>query len=133
MVTEMSAISICLAAVSIAVAAVLYLRSRTKRCNIPGPKGWPLVGLYPTLRHEVFKDFAELSKKYGDIFCCRFGTADVVVINKYEIIDELFRKRQGTFNDRFIKLPEDLIFQSDSVNCSMVTNGKNFDHSPSAS
>lgn len=104
----MALVSICLAVLSIGITLVLYIRSRTKRCTIPGPKGWPFIGIYPSVSHEVFKDFAELSKQHGDIFCCRFGTADVVVMNKHEIVDELFRKRQGTFNDRFISIPEDL-------------------------
>ncbi|XP_071837724.1 cytochrome P450 2F2-like [Apostichopus japonicus] len=86
----------------------LFIRSNCRRCTLPGPKGWPLLGVLPYLPKKCYKYFTELSKQYGDIYCCRLGTTDLVIVSNLDILDDIFRRRGAIFNNRFLNLPENI-------------------------
>nr|BAM73856.1 cytochrome P450 [Bombyx mori] len=60
----------------------------------PGPVCWPIIGSLHLLGgHESpFQAFTELSKKYGDIFSVKLGSADCVVVNNLSLIREVLNQ-----------------------------------------
>ncbi|KAF8786753.1 Cytochrome P450 2J2 like protein [Argiope bruennichi] len=58
----------------------------------PGPVGLPIVGYSPFLSEDLYLDFVELGKKYGDVFSVRLGSQDIVVLHGSEAIKEALNK-----------------------------------------
>ena len=57
----------------------------------PGPVGVPLLGYLPFLDiYHLGHSFAEIGKRYGDIFSLRVGTELAVVLNSYDAIKKAF-------------------------------------------
>jgi cytochrome P450 len=57
----------------------------------PGPLGVPLLGYLPFLDlYHLGQSFADVGKRYGDIFSLRIGTEIAVVLNSYDAIKKAF-------------------------------------------
>ena len=77
------------------VAAVLMVwLSRDRRLDtIPGPKGYPLIGVGYQLPPNAPAVFRRWAKEYGDVFRIRVGWYNWVVINTPEAIREILEKQ----------------------------------------
>ena len=80
----------------------LKLESSTKLKKItpPGPPGLPIVGTLPFLGKYQYLTFANLAKKYGNVFQIRLGNRPVVVVNGLETLVKTSFKKQGDFAGR---------------------------------
>lgn len=67
----------------------------------PGPPGWPIVGnLFDINSNTILQDIRRLRQKYGDIFKLRIGSQDIIVVNGYENLREVFVTRADDVSDR---------------------------------
>lgn len=57
----------------------------------PGPYGVPILGYVPFLGTKPHLQFAELGRKYGDIFQIQLGIHKAVVLNSLDDIKEAFK------------------------------------------
>ena len=76
-----------------AAIAASWLRRDRRLDKIPGPRGWPLVGVGYKLPPKAPALFRTWAKQYGDIFKIRVGWYDWVVINSPEAIREILEKQ----------------------------------------
>lgn len=67
--------------------------ARRRRINLPGPKGWPLIGVGLDLPARPRKMLNTYRKKYGDVFKVRMGWYDWVFFNTPEGVKEVFDKQ----------------------------------------
>lgn len=79
-----------------------------RKCTLPGPLWLPIIGTIPRLGKKPHEDFATLSKKYGNIFKYRLGIYNIVILNSYKVIDDVFRKQKESFSDRLLTLPQEV-------------------------
>lgn len=86
---------------------VLYLfynelvRFRLRVPNLPGPRGFPLLGSLPSLSGKITSD--ELRKwagKYGDVFQIQLGNSTVVIVNTTAAAEALFIRQREATNSR---------------------------------
>ena len=62
--------------------------------DLPGPRGWPLVGNLFQLRREVIHQGVERwARRYGALFRMRIGPQPVVVVSDHALINEVLRDR----------------------------------------
>ena len=68
----------------------------------PGPKTWPLIGNAYLFwnNDQLYLNFVELGKKYGEIFHLRFGQRHMVVLSGQEVIREAFVEKGEYFSNR---------------------------------
>ena len=67
--------------------------SKTSMAGIPGPSGWPLVGIgldLPTRPRELLNKWAA---KYGDTFKVRVGWYNWVFFNNRDAVKEIFDRQ----------------------------------------
>lgn len=77
-----------------AVAVVIaWLRRDTRLDAIPGPKGYPLIGIGWKLPPKAPIIFRKWAIEYGDIFKIRVGWYNWVVINSPEAIRDILEKQ----------------------------------------
>ena len=72
---------------------IAWLRQDRRLDTIPGPKGYPLIGIgyqLPSKAPAVFRNWA---REYGDVFKIRVGWYNWVVINTPEGIREILEKQ----------------------------------------
>ncbi|XP_022108906.1 cytochrome P450 2C15-like [Acanthaster planci] len=75
----------------------------------PGPWGWPIIGIMPTLAHGYpQKIITEMSKTYGSVMSFKLGSHLAVVLNDFDTIKEAFAKSGDKFSDR----PKVTMFES---------------------
>jgi cytochrome P450 len=84
-------------AAGLASAAVAPQRLRSMD-ELPGPRGWPLVGNMPQVRmariHQVMERW---SLKYGPLFRVRLGSTRLLVVADHDIVKTLLRDRPDGF------------------------------------
>lgn len=73
----------------------LWLRHDRRLASIPGPKGWPLIGIGYKLPPNAPALFREWAAEYGDIFKIRVGWYNWVVINTPEAVREIMEKQSA--------------------------------------
>ncbi|XP_002730828.1 steroid 17-alpha-hydroxylase/17,20 lyase-like [Saccoglossus kowalevskii] len=66
----------------------------------PGPRGFPIIGSMLSLTENLYLDFLQLAKEYGDIFTIKIGSHHVVIVNNYELIKETLVKKSTDFAGR---------------------------------
>jgi len=101
-------LSVYLSTVLIAIIGGFGLRWLLKRNRQlpPGPLGVPLLGYLPFLDiYHLGQSFAEIGRKYGDIFSLRVGTELAVVLNTHDAIKKAFT------NDKLLDRPDTFMFQ----------------------
>ncbi|KAL8938469.1 MAG: hypothetical protein Q9216_003882, partial [Gyalolechia sp. 2 TL-2023] len=77
----------------VVAAVVIYLRRDRRLDSIPGPKGYPLIGLGYKLPPKAPAKFRQWSQQYGDVFKIRVGWYNWVIINTPEAIREILEKQ----------------------------------------
>lgn len=74
----------------------LWLRRRDRKlASIPGPKGYPFIGVGYKLPPKSPALFREWATQYGDIFKLRVGWYNWVVINTPEAVREILEKQSA--------------------------------------
>ena len=72
------------------IAAILmlwmYLWFKRPHNFPPGPRGVPILGVFPFLGKYPERTIQKWSKTYGPVFAVRFGPKDMVMLNDYESI-----------------------------------------------
>jgi cytochrome P450 len=65
---------------------------------VPGPRGWPLLGVAPRLRREAFhRQLEGWAGDYGDVFAFRLGKRRFLAVADPEVIASVLRRRPGAF------------------------------------
>lgn len=68
--------------------------SSRRIADLPGPRGWPLVGNLFQLRREVIHQGVERwARQYGALFSLRIGRQRLVVVSDHALINEVLRDR----------------------------------------
>ncbi|MCG2592244.1 cytochrome P450 [Ramlibacter sp. XY19] len=66
--------------------------------GVPGPRGWPLLGVAPRLRREAFHTQLEgWARDFGDVFAFRIGRRRFLAVADPEVIAGVLRRRPGAF------------------------------------
>ncbi|XP_054720108.1 cytochrome P450 2J2-like [Uloborus diversus] len=81
-----------LTAVAVLAVTVLFWISRRRYKLPPGPIGLPFLGYAPFLSDDSYKDFYELSKKYGNVFSLYLGRSLFVILNDFKSVKEAFNQ-----------------------------------------
>lgn len=86
---------------------VLYLlfndlvRFRLRVPNLPGPRGFPLVGSLPSLSGCITSDeLRKWARKYGDVFQVQLGNSTIVIVNTTAAAEALFIRQREATNSR---------------------------------
>jgi cytochrome P450 len=62
--------------------------------DLPGPRGWPLVGNLFQLRRDVIHQGVERwCRRYGSLFRFRIGRRELVVVSDHALINDVLRDR----------------------------------------
>ncbi len=65
---------------------------------VPGPRGWPFLGVAPRLRREAFHTQLEgWSRDFGEVFAFRLGKRRFLAVADPEVIASVLRRRPGVF------------------------------------
>ncbi|XP_015905322.1 cytochrome P450 2A13 [Parasteatoda tepidariorum] len=96
--------SIILALIFLIFTLILVNFWKNNRNLPPGPIGLPVFGYYPFLTPKPYLDFADLAKKYGDLFSFRtVGGKLFVVLNGHKTIKSILVNRADEFIGRPIE------------------------------
>ena len=63
----------------------------------PGPKGIPLLGIYPRFRKDPPEFLAQMAREYGDVVYMQIGRQQVYFVNHPDIIREILVNQQHKF------------------------------------
>ncbi|KAI5855058.1 putative O-methylsterigmatocystin oxidoreductase [Durotheca rogersii] len=81
-------------AVVLAIASLtLWFRRDRRLDKMPGPRGWPLIGIGISLPHKAHFRFREWAAQYGEVFRLRVGWFNWVVINSPQAMQEILNKQ----------------------------------------
>ena len=62
--------------------------------DLPGPRGWPVVGnLFQLRRDVIHQDVERWCQRYGALFRFRIGRRQLVVVSDHALIAEVLRDR----------------------------------------
>ena len=66
--------------------------------DLPGPPRWPVIGNMYDLRPSVFLQTLESwAARYGSVYRVAFGRRAVMIVSDTKIIEEILRRRPGSF------------------------------------
>lgn len=82
-----------LTVLSVTIAIVSWLQRDRRLDAIPGPKGYPLIGVALQLTPNTAAIFRNWAIQYGEIFKIRVGLYTWVVINSPEAVREILEKQ----------------------------------------
>ncbi|TBU28897.1 cytochrome P450 [Dichomitus squalens] len=84
------------------IVASWHIRKRHRNAHLPpSPPSDPIIGHYRIFpRSYQAEAFFEWSKIYGDIFYLEILGRKIVVVNNYEMANELMDKRSANYSDR---------------------------------
>ena len=85
------AVAVCCVIVYQVVFAIR--EARRNKIDLPGPRGWPLVGAGLDIPARPRKMLNEYRAKYGDAFKMRFGWYNWVFFNTPEGVREVFDRQ----------------------------------------
>ncbi|KAF7347310.1 hypothetical protein MVEN_01486400 [Mycena venus] len=77
----------------------------------PGPRGWPLIGnSFDIPTHTVWQSFAQMGEKWGDLLSLTTFGKTIIIINSFEVAEDLLESRGGNFSDRpFLQMGGELV------------------------
>ena len=66
--------------------------------ELPGPRGWPIIGNLAQVRMaRIHQDIERWCPQYGPIFRLRFGSTRLLVVADHEVVNSLLRDRPDAF------------------------------------
>jgi hypothetical protein len=85
-----------------AIAFTVYTVRRPKAGSFPpGPHGLPLVGcLFEWPSVKAWHQFTQWRSLYDNIVYCNVAGTHMVVLNSFEVADDLLNKRRGVYSSR---------------------------------
>lgn len=94
--------ALLLLAVSLAALLVNELvRYSARISNLPGPRGYPILGSLPHLRGKIPADeYRKWAKQYGDVFQLQLGNTTTVVVNSAAAARAFFIAQREATNGR---------------------------------
>jgi len=78
---------------------IVFDNARRKKIDLPGPNGWPLIGIGLDLPARPRKMLDAYRKKYGDAFKMRLGWYDWVLFNTRDGVREVFDRQVSCYLD----------------------------------
>ncbi|KAK8944726.1 Flavonoid 3',5'-hydroxylase [Platanthera zijinensis] len=92
----------CAAAAAVIAIIAIYCAAlrRSRRSDLPGPIGLPIVGNLPFLHPELHSYFARLAAAHGPIFRLRLGSKLAVVVSSPALAREILRDNDAVFANR---------------------------------
>jgi cytochrome P450 len=67
--------------------------------ELPGPRGWPLLGVAPRLgMRRIHQQMEAWSRRYGPFFRCQLGRTRLLVVSDHEAIAAILRDRPDGFS-----------------------------------
>src|SRR4051812_27859960 len=63
----------------------------------PGPKGRPVIGVYPYFRKNPAEFLRKLSREFGDFCYFHLGTLDVYYLNRPDLVQDILVTNQHKF------------------------------------
>ncbi|KAJ6473752.1 cytochrome P450 [Mycena sanguinolenta] len=77
----------------------------------PGPRGWPLIGnSFDIPTHTVWQSFAQMGEKWGDLLSLTTLGKTIIIINSFEVAEDLLESRGSNFSDRpFLQMGGELV------------------------
>lgn len=88
-----AALAIALGSLTVLQIALLLSGGHRRKIDLPGPAGWPLIGIGLDLPKRPRKMLNEYRARYGDAFKIRLGWYDWVFFNTPEAVKEVFDKQ----------------------------------------
>ncbi|CAH0058145.1 unnamed protein product, partial [Clonostachys solani] len=78
-----------------------FVRYSTRIPNLPGPRGYPLLGSLPSLRGKIpAEEYRQWAKRYGDVFQLQLGNTTTVVVNSAAAARDFFISQRNATNGR---------------------------------
>ncbi|CAH0027119.1 unnamed protein product [Clonostachys rhizophaga] len=78
-----------------------FVRYSTRIPNLPGPRGYPLLGSLPSLRGKIpAEEYRQWGKRYGDVFQLQLGNTTTVVVNSAAAARDFFISQRNATNGR---------------------------------
>ena len=65
---------------------------RTSRKTPPGPRGYPLLGIFPLMGASPHRTFSRWARQYGPVMRLPFGRRDLIMLNDHQTVLETFNK-----------------------------------------
>lgn len=72
---------------------VAWLRRDTRLSKMPGPKGYPLIGIGLSLPAKAHVSLREWATSYGEVFRLRVGMYNWVIINSPQAMHDILNKQ----------------------------------------
>lgn len=77
------------------------VRYSTRIPNLPGPRGYPLLGSLPSLRRKTnSEEYRKWSSLYGPVFQLQLGNSTAVVVNSAAAARQFFIQQREATNSR---------------------------------
>lgn len=86
-----------LVVLSALLALVAWVRRDRRLDNMPGPQGWPLIGIGLGLPRRPISTMHEWALEHGEVFKLRVGWYNWVVLNSPQAVREVLDKQVGAF------------------------------------
>ncbi|THC92452.1 hypothetical protein EYZ11_008094 [Aspergillus tanneri] len=89
---------------------------RTSMTGIPGPSGWPLIGIGLDLPARPREMLNKWTAQYGDIFKARIGWYDWVFFNSPRAVKEVFDRQAAVTSDKVpLPIAQEFCLRGDGV------------------
>lgn len=79
--------------------ALVSFTGKRRKIDLPGPSGWPLIGIGLDLPARPRKLLNQWAEKYGDTFKVRLGWYDWVFFDSRDAVKEVFDRQVRTSLD----------------------------------
>jgi cytochrome P450 len=78
-----------------------FVRYSARIPNLPGPRGYPLLGSLPDLHGKIpAEEYRKWAKKYGDVFQLQLGNTTTVVVNSASAARDFFISQRNATSGR---------------------------------
>src|SRR5260370_40042199 len=61
----------------------------------PGPRAYPLVGVFPRARRDPLRFFLESARTYGDVVALPLGTHRVYLVSHPDLVGHVLQETSG--------------------------------------